>query len=334
MTIELRRIEQALALAQHRSYGRAAKALNVSQPTLSRSIAALEKSLRVRLFDRGAKGVVPTAFGRILLERGAALLADDAALQREIRSLANLDAGELVVGAGPFSAAISVGRAATRLLAKHPQLRARVVRADPEQIVRDVLAGRCDLGVAGAGSSEGDPRLHCESLPAHPVRLFVRPDHPLAGRARLRLADVLAFPLVASRFRGDIVSRLTPLGPAGRVDPDTGDFLPAITVDSIELASGIAASTTAILPAPRGLISTELREGKLVPLAFREPWMETSYAVIRRRDRTASPAVNAFVDELRAVEEAIALDSDEQRTPKPSSRVLTRKTARGRSAVR
>ena len=153
MTLDLRLVEHAIALAHHRSYARAAKVLHVSQPTLSRRIAGLEESLGVRLFDRGRGGVEPTPFGRVLLERGAALLADEAALRREIQQLAGLEAGELVVGAGPFSAEISVGRAMTRLLAKHPQLRARIACFDPEQIVRDVLAGRCDLGVADPGAA-------------------------------------------------------------------------------------------------------------------------------------------------------------------------------------
>ena len=77
MPLDLRLLESAIALAHHRSYARASKALHVSQPTLSRSIAGLEDSLGVRLFDRGRGGVDPTPFGRLLLERGAALLADE-----------------------------------------------------------------------------------------------------------------------------------------------------------------------------------------------------------------------------------------------------------------
>jgi DNA-binding transcriptional LysR family regulator len=307
--IDLRPLEYAIALAHHRSYGRAAKALRVSQPTLSRNIAALEHSLGVRLFDRGRGGVEPTAFGRLLIERGAVLLADEAALRRELQQLAGLEAGELVVGAGPYSAAISVGRAMTRFLAKHPKVRARVVRSDPEQIVRDVVAGRCDLGVVDAGASSRDARLHHEPLPPHPIHLFARPDHPLAGRAALRLADVLEFPLVGSRVRGGIATRLRAEGPAGRIDPDTGDFLPAITVDSLDLACRIGASTTAILPAVPGMVAEELRDGRLVRLDFREPWMQTGYGLFRRRDRTSSPAVSAFVEEVRAVETEISADS-------------------------
>ena len=333
MAIDLRLLEHALALAHHRSYARAAKALHVSQPTLSRGIAGLEESLGVRLFDRGHSGVEPTVFGRLLLERGALLLADESALRREIQQLAGLEVGELLIGAGPFSSEISVGRAITRLLAKHPQIRARVARLDPEQVVRDVLAGRCELGVADTGPSIRDARLHHEPLPPHPIGLFARRDHPLAGRAGLQLADVLAFPLVGSRIRGAIAARLPKQGPAGRFDPDTGDFLPAITVDSLDLGRRIAASTAAILPAVRGMVLADLREGRLARLAYHEPWMQTSYELFWRSDRTPSPALQAFVEELRSVESELS-GAETGATPlrkTPSPRSAPARPAQARS---
>ncbi len=333
MPVDLRLLQHAIALAQHRSYARAAKALHVSQPTLSRSIAGLEDSLGVRLFDRGRGGVEPTPFGRLLLERGAVLLADEAALRREIQQLAGLEAGDLVVGAGPFSAEISVGRAMTRLLAKHPQIRARIACFDPEQIFRDVLAGRCDLGVADPGAATRESQLHHEPLPPHSIHLFARPDHPLAGRAGLRLADVLAFPTVGSRVRGAAATRLPAKGTAGRVDPDTADFLPSITVDSLDLARRIAASTAAILPAVRGMVAADLRDGRLVQLDFHEPWMQTSYGVFWRSDRTPSPAVRAFVDELRAVESEISAESVEPDSDVATPLARPRRLARRRTSA-
>jgi DNA-binding transcriptional LysR family regulator len=272
----------------------------------------------VRFFDRGRGGVVPTVFGRLLLERGAALLSDASALQGEIQRLAGLEVGELRVGAGPFSAEISVGRAMTRFLAKHPQIRARVARCDPEQVVRDVLAGRCELGVADSGVSSRDARLHHEPLPTHPVDLFARHDHPLAGRAGLRFADVLAFPVVGSRVRGAIAGRFPTEGPAGRFDPDTGDFLPAITVDSLDLARRIAIATVAILPAVRGMVQADLREGRLAQLAYHEPWMQTSYQIFWRSDRTPSPALRAFVEEIRDVESELSAAEAGEDIPRAS----------------
>jgi hypothetical protein len=54
--------------------------MNISQPTLSRGIAALERALGVPLFDRTRKGALSTVFGRVLLERGEFMLRDDYSL--------------------------------------------------------------------------------------------------------------------------------------------------------------------------------------------------------------------------------------------------------------
>ncbi len=63
-----------LALARHRNFARAADQLHLSQPTLSRSIARLEETLGVALFDRTREGVIPTEYGRVVIERGQDIL--------------------------------------------------------------------------------------------------------------------------------------------------------------------------------------------------------------------------------------------------------------------
>ena len=68
----LRFIPYAIALGQHRNFARTAEALHMSQPHLSRRIAALERSLGVPLFDRTRAGAIPTVFGRALIARGEA----------------------------------------------------------------------------------------------------------------------------------------------------------------------------------------------------------------------------------------------------------------------
>jgi DNA-binding transcriptional LysR family regulator len=70
--LDLRLLHQALVLEHHRNFARAAEALNLTQPALSRSIAGLEAALGERLFDRTPQGVEPTAFGRMLLARARA----------------------------------------------------------------------------------------------------------------------------------------------------------------------------------------------------------------------------------------------------------------------
>ena len=148
--LELRLVRYAIALGRHSHFGRAAEALEIAQPTLTRGIAALERSLGVPLFDRTRKGVLPTTFGRALLERGEALLGAEAGLEREVALLAGVEEGTLAVGAGPFSSEIVVAEAVARLAAAHPRLRISCLTAAPDDVVQGVLAERFDVGVAAA----------------------------------------------------------------------------------------------------------------------------------------------------------------------------------------
>ncbi len=77
--IELRHLRYFVAVAEHLNFGKAARALNVSQPPLSRQIRDLEQYLAVRLFSRNSKGVVLTAAGHLLLGESRRIL-DELAL--------------------------------------------------------------------------------------------------------------------------------------------------------------------------------------------------------------------------------------------------------------
>lgn len=102
---DLRQFRHFVALAEHGHYARAAEAVNLSQPALSRSIQALEGQLGCTLVERGSRGVALTAHGRLVLEHARRLLAGHRALHNAVSQLANLDSGELCLGGGPFPAA-------------------------------------------------------------------------------------------------------------------------------------------------------------------------------------------------------------------------------------
>src|SRR5512139_636477 len=108
----------ALALAEHGSFVRAAAALHISQPALSRSIQGLERSFGSELFLRSSGGVVPTDVGRLYLERARDLLRMADELDREAVAHATLGAGRVAVGGGPFPAESFMGQAAVRFVAQ------------------------------------------------------------------------------------------------------------------------------------------------------------------------------------------------------------------------
>ena len=304
--LELRHLRHALALGKYRNYARAAEALHLTQPSLSRSIAALEEELGVRLFDRSKNGVRPTAFGELLLQRGAALLEGEADFRREIQLLAGIEAGTLCIGAGPFPAEISVGAAVARLLRAHPRLRVEVLCADPDEITRRVLAGQFDVGIADPRAIPETPRLRCELLKSHPLNLACRPGHPLTGRDNLSLDDVLRYPLATTVLSGAQGAAASRGRDAGLLDKASGVFMPAIHVNSLSLARRITRESDALFPATAEMLAPDLAARNLVTLDFQLPEMQTEYGLITLAERSLAPATVAFLDQLRSVEAEIA----------------------------
>lgn len=307
MTFDLRLVRHALALARHRHFARAAAALHVSQPTLSRNIASLERTLGVRLFDRGPAGVEPTSFGRLVLERGEQLLAGESDLLREIKLQAGIEVGNLAVSAGPYPFEISVGTAMMRLISAHPRLRVEVSVADPRDVLQGVLNGRVDTGLADAGFNSRDERFSIQPLPAHPILMACRPGHPLAGKRRLSRADVFAYPVASPLVPANASSVVTSAGPmSGAFDTMSGDFLPAVTVNSFAIARQIAAGTNVLVPGAATMLAADVEAGRLVILDYRPPEMRTRYSIITQRGRTPSPAALAFSETLLEVENEVA----------------------------
>jgi len=304
--LELRHLRHALALAKHRNFARAAEALHLTQPSLSRSIAALEEELGVLLFDRSKSGVRPTAFGELLLQRGAALLKGEADFRREIQLLAGLEAGTLCIGAGPFPAEISVGTAVARLLRAHPRLRVEVLCADPDEITRRVLAGQFDVGIGNPSAIAETPRLRFEPLPSHRAYLACRPGHPLAGRDDLSLDDVLRYPLATTLLPGPQGAAASGGTGAGRLDETSGVFMPTVHVNSLSVGRQIARDSDALFPATAEMLAPDVAAGNLVMLDFQLPAMKTEYGVITLAERSLAPATVAFLDHLRIVESEIA----------------------------
>jgi DNA-binding transcriptional LysR family regulator len=131
-----RRLLYFLAVAREGSFSRAADVLHVAQPAVSRQVAALEAEVGVRLLERSAAGVTPTAAGARLLERGGALQRDAAALHEELRAFGLGARGTVALG---YSTSLGYGTA--------PLLIEALRRRLPEVEVVSRLLPTPELGV-------------------------------------------------------------------------------------------------------------------------------------------------------------------------------------------
>src|SRR6266850_6965913 len=118
--LSTRELRIFLAVAHSLSMAKAAKTVGTSQPAISKAIADMERSLGVRLLDRGPQGVEPTQYGRALVKCGIAVFNEVKQGIDEIGFLADPTTGELRFG---FIGAVAVGLVQSvidRLLRKHP----------------------------------------------------------------------------------------------------------------------------------------------------------------------------------------------------------------------
>jgi DNA-binding transcriptional LysR family regulator len=265
----------------------------------------LEAQLGEKLFNRTPQGVETTAFGDLLISRGQALLDGATELERDFNLMRGLEIGQLRVGAGAYPAQMSVGKAIGSLLSRHPNLRIEVMKDDLRAIVDAVLAGKLDLAVIELSLAAGEPRLATEPLPPHAGHFYCRAGHPLLGENDPTLRQIMKFPLAGTRMPPRVANDFLELAQAGAIDPDTGDYVPPVKVDSIGVVKDVVLTSDAVAVAPIAFIAEEIALGKLVPLRARAAWMQTNYGFVSLRGTVPSPAAEAFKDAVRRVEDEV-----------------------------
>jgi DNA-binding transcriptional LysR family regulator len=131
-----------LIVAEHGNISKAADSLAISRPVISRTIAALERTLGVPLLDRSPQGVEPTLYGRALRKLAITVFDDLRQGMQEIEFLADPTAGELRIGCNESMIFGLVSAAIGRLSRQYPQLIFHM-----EQGVSDVLLGQSNWPV-------------------------------------------------------------------------------------------------------------------------------------------------------------------------------------------
>jgi DNA-binding transcriptional LysR family regulator len=300
--INLRLLALAVALEQHRNFGRAADAVNLSQPSFSRGIAALESECGTRLFDRTNRGVEPTDAGKLLLSRARSLLMEAAGLQDALKDLIGLQSGRLSVAAGPYALEISVEEAVARLTTLHPQLQLELIEGKWLEIAPKLLGGEVDIGVMDTTIVIDDSRFTVEQLPTHTGVFYCRAGHPLAGGAPVSLAELLTFPLVGTVAPQRAMPPIPPGSYGMQKVPATGELMPHTTTTSVAAARAIIGRTNGIGMAFASQVANELQAGTFVVLDVECPPPTSAYGIVYLKDRTLPPAAAKFIAILKEVE--------------------------------
>ena len=300
--MDLRRLRHLIAVAEHGNFGRAAAAVYLTQPALSRSIQALEAEVGAPLFDRHRTGVELTDMGRLVLRHARALEAGARDLDREIRMAKGLELGELRVGAGPWGGAVLVAPAIGRLHARHPRLRMRVVVAPWRELPARLRARDVDIVVGALDEIAELDELEVIALSAHDMVVVGRAGHPLTVRPGVTLRDMFGFPLVGPGMDSDAAAVLAGLAGAvidDRVTEPSGTELLAVECDSSDVLKRLLAESDALTFMPRFVVDHEIREGRLAIVAGLDLGLRVRFGAAWLRGRTLGTAGTTLLDLLR-----------------------------------
>ncbi len=196
--LDSRRLRVLCEVARHGSFSGAAESLGYTQPAVSRQIATLEAEVGTTLIRRVPKGAVLTDGGRLLVDRGEAILArlDDA--ENELRAMAGLEGGRLRLATFASAASSIVPLAIAAFRERHPAVELTVAMADPIDSVPRLRAGEFDLALShdalgdpdkplGAVSSVAAAGIELIPLFDDPMYVALPAGHPLAEADPLSL---------------------------------------------------------------------------------------------------------------------------------------------------
>lgn len=196
--MKLQDLHVFLTVVNARSMGRAAALLNSTQPNITRSIAALEHALGVRLLDRHYRGVEPTDFGRALVNRGQIAFDELRASVKDIEFLADPTAGEIRIGSIAYLAASFVTAVIDRLSSRYPRMIFNVLAGDTATLHQALTDRNIDFVLAQKFGAFSDAQFNFEKLYEERYVVLASVKNRWARRKSVELADLLNEPWTLS----------------------------------------------------------------------------------------------------------------------------------------
>jgi LysR family pca operon transcriptional activator len=292
--LRLHLLRAAEAIETHGSLIKAAAALGVSQPALTKSLHELEDILQLRLFDRHPRGVRPTEVGEAFVQCARRILAELRRLDEQLDRISSSEEGTVSLGALPVAAAGVLPGVLTRLKAAHPGVKVRLLQGRTVELLPLLASGEIDLVVGRLYEPATPDGFRREALWTEPISILARADHPLFADAvtvaALRRYD-LVLPTITQRVGEEIEHLLSLLG----LDATT-----SLRSSSYSFIREMLHETDMLAVVPRLMMVGDLLRGALRVLPLPLPAPDRPAGLITPRDKALHPAAQMFAVSLRA----------------------------------
>jgi DNA-binding transcriptional LysR family regulator len=299
--LKLRDVDILLAVVQSGSMGKAALALNMSQPAVSKAIAELEHTLGVRLLDRSRQGAEPTPYGRALVKRGVAMFDELQQGVRDIASLADPTVGEVRMGGSEHTVSAIYSPVVQRFAAQFPRMSFHTIVGDLRMMSRELDARHIDFVVSRMYSPPSEEHS-VEVLFEDPLVVATGPNNPLARRRKIAFAELLNQPWTLQPPENSFGAfAMDALRAAGLAPPRI-----TVATTSSNLRGEMLATGRYLTMVPRYWMLLPRRHPSLRVLPVEFPNTRLDVAIITLKNRTLSRATELFIDSVRAITKPLA----------------------------
>ena len=285
-------------------FTKAAAALHLAQPSLSRQISTLEKELGAELFHRAHGHISLTAAGQTLLPTARRMLADAEAVRRDMDELAGLRRGRIRLGATPTLCVSLVAEAISRFHRDHPGIELELVETGSRELIEALGAGELDLALITRTLDPGPqmPRLAMRSVLGEDLVVIAAAGGgaDLTGRDRITLAEVAELPQVLFHHGYDLREATSAAFESAGLSPNVvveGGEMDAV-LRFVERGLGLA-----IVPAMVLVDRPHLTSVQLV-----EPDLSRTVSLAKRADVRPTRAASAMEDTILDTARALTAD--------------------------
>ena len=293
--IKLRDLHVLLATIESGSMARAAKSLSVSQPVVSKTIAGLEDSLGLRLFDRTRQGIEPTAYGRALLACGTAVFDDLRRGIQEIEFLTDPTRGELRVGgAGPFIESL-IPAVVARVAERYPRIDFRVLESDARTLCRLLQERKLDLALCRPPKAIDKTDFALERLFDETMVVIAGLESPWSARRKINLADLLSEPWVLPESDNVAASLVADTFRVARFKPPK----PQVVSNSVAVRMRLVETSKFLTIVPTSMLRFGGERLQVKRLPINLPIASPPAEIITLKNRTPNGVARIFLDELR-----------------------------------
>jgi DNA-binding transcriptional LysR family regulator len=283
-------------LDEERRLARAAEIVGLTQPAASKLLRQIETTLGVQLFERHARGLVPTCYGEILIRHARLALSELRLAQEEVAALRSGGSGKTAVGTITDPGTNLVPLAIARVKERYPDTVIHVEIDPSRDLVGRLLEGRLDLVVARLLDADTADELLYEPLAAdEPHAVIASASHPLINRHDVGLEDLIEQPWIlpppGSLVREKLVAMFLQEGL-----PQPSNIVEAT---SLPVVTTLLAQSNMVVALPENAVRSYCEAGILSVLMRNLPLGVGGFGLITRRSCQLAPAAQLLCDALR-----------------------------------